>query len=590
MNRYFGTHTLGGEWHALIPRYLLLGDRVRGKRILDIGCGTGIGSSLLLEMGADSVQGVDHRPEVVDLARIKHDKVGLDFHVMFWESLEFEDDFFDAVVCLDPTSPVTDHNLLLEVRRVLKTSGEYICAVERTKVAGMESLLPRYGYDSPSNQVNLNQANERVPQLGELSAHFDTLYNIVQRPHLSYLFEPKPAESGAPRDASEPAPQAFRHIPKAYRGGMLTSNDDEASAPSLDEHEGRWLPINGQLLLDQDTVSGIELFFCGDADLSPPPASEIRLPYYDIMDRLGHVIEDLQSRQSLGGEPSSFDEVLDAPEIGPDARSTQEYIGTSQDYQIGLDDAPTGVRHRPTTPAPIDDIPNPATLLQHGELESYRDKISAHYRQIRHEIDALQHHTRAALIERDDYIHHLVQSIHTRQPAADPPPSEPQKARGSNGWREETTQVFKIATLGKQSNEQTLDELAELDEQMASADLERQIASLQSERGRIDELLAVREQRLAELTPDSPADGDRQPQPTPADEPGEKVQAEAGTEQAVSPTPNDEATDGNSTDDESTDGDVTANLPPNDQPESEQSSVASVADSEGGTSDTIDKK
>jgi len=57
MNRYFGVHVLDGEWHALLPRYLMLAHRIDGKRILDIGCGTGIGSSLLLELGAERVDG-----------------------------------------------------------------------------------------------------------------------------------------------------------------------------------------------------------------------------------------------------------------------------------------------------------------------------------------------------------------------------------------------------------------------------------------------------------------------------------------------------------------------------------------------------
>ncbi|AWV89419.1 methyltransferase domain-containing protein [Bradymonas sediminis] len=496
MNRYFGTHTLGGEWHALIPRYLLLGDRVRGKRILDIGCGTGIGSSLLLEMGAESVRGVDHRPEVVDLARIKHDKIGLDFHVMFWESLEFEDDSFDIVVCLDPSSPVTDHNLLLEVRRVLKDNGEYICALERTKIVGMESLLPRYGYDSPSNQITLNQASERVPQIGEFSAHFETVFNLVQRPHLSYLFEPQ-----SPKSASDAALKTHRHLPEGYRAGVLRTEGD---TPPADDTGGQWLPTDDQLLLDQNSVGGVELFFCGAADLAPPPAAEIRLPYYNIMERLSQVIENLQSRQSLGGETSVFDEVLDHPDLGPDVRTTQEYISTPKGYEHPLDDAPTGVRPRPTMPDPVRNFPSAAALFQNDALESYRDKISEHYRQIRHELDTLQHHTRAALIERDDYINHLVNTIHARESGGEWG-APPQPATPGSTWREETTQVFKIASIGKNPEGNTLDELAELEVPDRAKELEKQIASLRDERQRLDDLLAAHEQRLVKIAP-APSD------------------------------------------------------------------------------------
>ena len=100
MNRYFGLHTLEGEWHALLPRYLLLSDSIQGARVLDIGCGSGLGASLLLELGASAVDAIDHRPAVLELARMKHAKEGLDFHVMLWEELDFPEDTFD-VICSD---------------------------------------------------------------------------------------------------------------------------------------------------------------------------------------------------------------------------------------------------------------------------------------------------------------------------------------------------------------------------------------------------------------------------------------------------------------------------------------------------------
>lgn len=50
-------------WAQLGPphlaRYLFAGELVRGKRVLDAGCGTGYGASLLLELGAEHVTGVD---------------------------------------------------------------------------------------------------------------------------------------------------------------------------------------------------------------------------------------------------------------------------------------------------------------------------------------------------------------------------------------------------------------------------------------------------------------------------------------------------------------------------------------------------
>jgi SAM-dependent methyltransferase len=529
MNRYFGTHILGGEWHALLPRYLLLAERIRGGRVLDIGCGTGIGSSLLLEMGAESVHGVDHRPEVVDLARVKHDKQGLDFHVMLWETLEFSDDSFDVVLCLDPASPVTDRNLLVEVRRVLRAGGEYICAVERSKDAGLEALLPRYGYESPSDQVSINQPQDRVPQIGELSSYFDTIVNVVQRPHLSYVFEPETAdapqasEPGTPVDP-RPEPRQIRHVPDELSGGLWRSDADEPMTPPFDE-PGQWIAVDRRLNVDDAETGGVEIFFCGDAHLPPPPLREIRLPYYNLVERLALLITELQTRQSLGGEASSFEEVLDAPNdsndssystrsFEDDARATRESSGQRQ-----WDETPTQVHRRPARQGePFD------ARLDAPELEPRRGALDAHYRRIRRQIDALQHHTREAIAERDGYIDHLVQTIHARE--TPPQTQQIQKAQqtqpaedrhtGSSAWEQETTRVFKIATLGAPTEEPVLDDLAGLDPPGDPGsghdpkELERQIASLYDERLRIDELLAAREARLVELAstsrPSRPAD------------------------------------------------------------------------------------
>lgn len=53
-------------------RYVFAGQYVAGKDVLDVACGTGIGTSYLLRMGAKSCTGLDIDQEAIDYARVVH--------------------------------------------------------------------------------------------------------------------------------------------------------------------------------------------------------------------------------------------------------------------------------------------------------------------------------------------------------------------------------------------------------------------------------------------------------------------------------------------------------------------------------------
>jgi SAM-dependent methyltransferase len=441
MNRYFGLHTLEGEWHSLLPRYLLLSERVDGRRILDIGCGSGIGSSLLLELGAAKVDAIDHRPAVLELARMKHAKEGLDFHVMFWEELNFSDDTFDIVLCLDPSSPVTDPSLVAEVQRVLKPGGEYICAIERKQIEGLEVVLPRYGYADAAESIDVHPAGHRPPQVGELATAFDKIASVVQRPVLSFVFDvDRPRAEG----------QSTRKISDTGESGTWEQAQDG---------EGRWVPIDDTLQRRDADDAAVEVWFCGSDNSPPPPLREVRLPYFGLVERLHQVMNELQMRQVRGShvEEPIFDEILDeGPEYERERHSTNEY------RVVDWEDEPTGVRHRddikPPESATSDDASDAepetadptqqeAMADQRDRMESQLQELSALYQQVRHEFQTVVQEAQTALEERDRYIEHLVgkvQQWQTRFSGEDEePPSESEAGSPTEGERDE--QVAPIA-------------------------------------------------------------------------------------------------------------------------------------------------
>ncbi len=386
MTRYFGVHTLEGEWHALLPRYVLLADRVQDKRILDIGCGTGIGSSLLLDLGAEQVNAVDHRPAVLELARVKHAKEGLDFHVMFWEELDFPDDSFDMVLCLDPTSPVTDPSLLLEIKRVLKSGGEYVCAIEKRNVDGMEALLPRYGYADVGENIEMTRTTDRVPQIGELSQFFETIVPVVQRPQYSFLFD----VADGPDDSEV---QAMRKISAGTDESGIWVGDDpqEPHKEQTDQRPGRWIGLDDRLCDRDGDPAAVEVLFCGDAHLPPPALREVRMPYLSVVSRLHQLFSELQVRQHPAHD---FDDVVDHLDEPTHDFSVREKTSEFQ--------APLRAQSEENSPG----------LRQ---IREQLDQMTHLYQQVRTEMENLFVQTRNELMERDRYIERLVDTVHRWQ-------------------------------------------------------------------------------------------------------------------------------------------------------------------------------
>ena len=392
MNRYFGLHTLEGEWHALLPRYLLLSERVAGRRILDIGCGSGIGASLLLELGAQIVDAIDHRPAVLELARMKHAKQGLDFHVMFWEELDFPDDTFDLVLCLDPSSPVTDPSLIQEVKRVLKPGGEYVCAIERKQIEGFEVVLPRYGYADAAENIDVHPHDARPPQVGELRANFPTTASVVQRPSISFVFDVDAPSSEAIRKASE---EGESGIWQQEGGG-----------------EGRWITVDDSLRKRDSDDAAVEIWFCGAEDASPPPLREIQLPYFGLVERLRQVQNELQMRQVRGMEDEPiFDEIVDAPAAEEENEELQRERVPTNEFRVVTfeDDMPTNVRND------LSIAPSADTSGHRDQLESQLNELAALYQQVRHDFQSVVRDAQTALEERDSYIEHLVNQVHEMQ-------------------------------------------------------------------------------------------------------------------------------------------------------------------------------
>lgn len=103
---------------------------VRGKDVLDFGCGTGYGTAGLAEV-ATRITGVDIAPEAIAHARQHYRRDNLEFRDIGSiedTDLPFADDSFDVVVSFQVVEHVhAVDRYLAEIRRVLRPGGTFLC-------------------------------------------------------------------------------------------------------------------------------------------------------------------------------------------------------------------------------------------------------------------------------------------------------------------------------------------------------------------------------------------------------------------------------------------------------------------------------
>ncbi|MDU8944436.1 bifunctional 2-polyprenyl-6-hydroxyphenol methylase/3-demethylubiquinol 3-O-methyltransferase UbiG [Ovoidimarina sediminis] len=130
----------------LVPARLAWFDRQigwAGKRVLDLGCAGGFMAEALDERGAE-VTGIDPAAEAIGAARAHAARAGraISYDVGVGEDLPYEDQSFDAVVCVDVLEHVRDlRQVMAEVARVLEPGGLFLFdTINRNPLARLATI------------------------------------------------------------------------------------------------------------------------------------------------------------------------------------------------------------------------------------------------------------------------------------------------------------------------------------------------------------------------------------------------------------------------------------------------------------------
>jgi ubiquinone/menaquinone biosynthesis C-methylase UbiE len=121
-----------------MPTTLKILGNVKGKKILDIGCGTGIYAKILSRKGA-RVCGIDISEEMIKIAKKENPKI--EFKIGDIEKLPYKNKEFDIILAALVLEylPSWDRSLK-EVRRVLKKNGIFVFSMGNPVINALKKV------------------------------------------------------------------------------------------------------------------------------------------------------------------------------------------------------------------------------------------------------------------------------------------------------------------------------------------------------------------------------------------------------------------------------------------------------------------
>ncbi|MEO8100386.1 MAG: methyltransferase domain-containing protein [Acidobacteriota bacterium] len=129
MSEFTGERVIPGQveddlWAEHIARYAFAARFAAGKRVLDVGCGTGYGTAELAKSAAEAT-GVDISSDAIDYAASHYSAVRFALHSA--AELPFADGSFDLITSFELIEHLSDwRGLLQQARRVLQPAGLFI--------------------------------------------------------------------------------------------------------------------------------------------------------------------------------------------------------------------------------------------------------------------------------------------------------------------------------------------------------------------------------------------------------------------------------------------------------------------------------